>query len=158
MIQQSKQTQEDLNKVEPNQSGDVAKQFELHKEVRRKFIGRCFLCNGIFHLKKDYTDKYAKPISCYCYNCYAYRHRDSEYRRPGSNSNMYQGTNHVTSRPNGTINVIENGVMCYKCNNFTYIARDCRLKISQSHLEYYMLTYLVVKSLKKKMKDMLKGF
>lgn len=68
---------------------------------------------------KDCTGWYSKPFSCYCYNCFAYVHRDNECRKPRYNNNgMYESTNPTASRPIGATNVIRNGVMCYKCNNF----------------------------------------
>lgn len=118
MIKQPEQQEEDLNK-------EVPKQSEQPKEVRRQFTGRCFACNEIGHMK-DCIVNYTNPISGY-YNCYAYGHKANECRKPRFNNNTYQGTIPIASRPIGATNVIRNGVVCYKCNNFGHIARDCRL-------------------------------
>lgn len=65
MIRQSKQKKGDLNKVESNRSNEVLKQSKPPKEVRRQFTRKCFKCNEIGHIKKEYTGKYTNHISFY---------------------------------------------------------------------------------------------
>lgn len=102
--------------------------------MRRKFTRKWFLFNEISlnGYTYDYTCKNTNPISSYCYNCYAYGHGAIESRRPRFNNNMYQDNNLAASRPIGANNVKNKWNMCYKCKKFGYIARDYRLKISQS--------------------------
>ena len=80
-------------------------------------------------MKRDYIGKSFKPLSSYCYNWHRFVHRAIECKEPrfnNDNSRIFRGTNHVSNRPIGGTNVIRNGIMCYKCNNFGYILRDCK--------------------------------
>ena len=80
-------------------------------------------------MKKECTCKSFKLLSDYYYNCHGFGHRDIECNKPkfnNDNSIMFRGTNSTTSRPIRGTNIIRNGIMCYKSNNFGHIPRDCR--------------------------------
>ena len=72
------------------------------------------------------------------FNCIIYGHISSECRKPNKKSNvrMSERTNNVASRLLGMNNIITNGVICNKCNNFGHIVSDCRLQINQFRSRY----------------------
>ena len=69
------------------------------KEVRCEFRDRCFTCNEVGHMKRDFIGKCFKPITnFYCYNSHGYGHKVVECKKHkffyyNKNSRMFRNTN-----------------------------------------------------------------
>ena len=98
-------------------------------------------------MKRDCIGKSFKPIiNFYCYNCHGFGHKEVDCKKPkfdsnNSNSRMFRDTypagneRRKSSRKYNEVersNKTRSNIVCYKCNNFEHIARNCRAPVNHN--------------------------